>query len=165
MNNFDGSNQNMDRRDLLKGAAAGVGLSILGGAVLSTGGCAEAPDKEKLPLTTTGVVNIGHPADFPAGTVSNKLMLTYGIAISNDAGTITAIRPKCTHRGCIASWDWTKNLFICPCHGSHFDIEGQPVKGPAKKNLARIPVIANADGTLSVDLNRLYALAPVTPKA
>ncbi len=155
----------LNRRAMLKGATAGIGLTVLSGVVLSSGGCASNKSQEKIPLISTGIVPIGTPAEYPAGTVSNKLMNTYGIAISNDAGTITAIVPKCTHRGCIASWDWNKNLFICPCHGSHFDIEGRPVKGPAVKYMARVPVIANADGTLSVDLDKLYSLVPATPKA
>ena len=154
--------KNMARRAVLQGMA-GLGLTVLGGSALS--GCGETGPKEDHPAITHGVVPIGRPADFPAGTVSNRLMGTYGIAISNDAGTITAIRPVCTHKGCTAGWDWTKNLFICPCHGSHFDIQGQPVKGPATKNMARLTVIANADGTLAVDLDRLYALVPVKPKA
>ncbi len=155
------------RRSVVKGAA-GLGLTILGGGLLATGGCGIGGNRageNKQPLITTGVVPIGTPADYPAGTVSNKFFNTYGIAISNDAGTVTVIRPVCTHLGCVADWHWDKNLFICPCHGSNFDIEGQPVKGPAKKNMARLPAIENADGTLSIDLSRLYAMVPPTPKA
>jgi cytochrome b6-f complex iron-sulfur subunit len=163
----ENSDSQILRRNVVKGAA-GVGLTVLGAGVLATGGCGltgDRPTEEKKPLITTGIINLGAPANYPAGTVSNKFLSMYGIAISNDSGTITVIRPVCTHKGCVAVWHWDKNLFICPCHGSNFDIEGQPVKGPAKKNLARVPVIENADGTLSVDLDKLYRMVPPTPKA
>jgi len=148
------------RRTLLKGAAAGVGLTVLGGGTTALVDTAQAESNDKKPTTITGIINIGPATDFAAGTVSTKFMVVNGIAISNDGGTITAIRPKCTHRGCIAKWNADKNFFQCPCHGARFDIQGQPTKGPATKPLARIPTTANADGTLSVDLDKLYALAP-----
>ena len=41
----------------------------------------------------------------------------------------------CPHAGCKANWDKEKNHFICPCHGSKFDKDGNVVKGPATQNL------------------------------
>ena len=42
----------------------------------------------------------------------------------------------CPYRGCIVSWNDSKQLFVCPCHGSKFDITGKVVNGPATENLS-----------------------------
>src|SRR5579872_6860746 len=102
--------ESVERRNILKGAA-GLGLTVLAGGLFSAEGCAENPEKAAPPLVSTGTVNVGRAADYPGGTASNRYMAEYGIVISNDAGTITAIRPVCTHKGCIAKWQPGKNLF------------------------------------------------------
>lgn len=140
------------RRDILKqGLVVGVGLSVL---PLATG-CQTRKDKPA--AVTTGIVNIGPARDYPAGTVSTKYLAQYGIAITNDSGTVMAIWPRCTHQACMTQWEPERNQFICPCHGSRFDNLGQVLQGPAKQPLRGIATIPNADGTLSVDLDKLYA--------
>lgn len=43
----------------------------------------------------------------------------------------------CTHLGCIPRISQHKDFrWVCPCHGSTFDISGRVLKGPASKNLA-----------------------------
>lgn len=44
---------------------------------------------------------------------------------------------KCTHAGCLVKWNKNNNNFVCPCHGSRFDVEGNVITGPATTNLAR----------------------------
>jgi len=45
-----------------------------------------------------------------------------------------AISGICTHQGCVVSgFDGTD--FVCPCHGSKFDLNGSVVQGPAPSNL------------------------------
>ncbi len=41
----------------------------------------------------------------------------------------------CTHMGCIVNFDSKINEFICPCHGSRYNINGINIKGPTKKPL------------------------------
>ncbi len=44
---------------------------------------------------------------------------------------------KCTHLGC--EIDKLENgRMVCPCHGSRYDKNGRPVKGPASDNLQNI---------------------------
>lgn len=52
---------------------------------------------------------------------------------------------KCTHMGCIPLFH-PESGFVCPCHGSKFDLAGRVVKGaPAPKNLQVPPYHFSAD--------------------
>lgn len=55
---------------------------------------------------------------------------------------------KCTHLGC--EIDKMENgEMVCPCHGSRYDKNGRPVKGPATENLKEIEYeLAQVDGRL-----------------
>jgi cytochrome b6-f complex iron-sulfur subunit len=144
----------LTRRDVLRAAGATAAATYAGGLLTSCQGYLPAPE------ATTGTVNIGPASDYPAGTVSMKYQVKYGIIIANDSGTRVALLSLCTHLGC-TDLDWddkTRNL-ECPCHHSKFSILGVLSAGPAKKNLAMIPCKQESDGTLSVDLSKLHSLA------
>ena len=53
----------------------------------------------------------------------------------NPEGKIYAVRPICTHLGCLLSWNDVDKTWDCPCHGSRFDYEGVNLYDPAFKNL------------------------------
>ena len=69
-----------------------------------------------------------------------------------------AIRPKCTHLGVTVKWDESIRGFECPAHYSKFNMLGVPLMGPAKKSLPLVACKQEADGTLTVDLTKLYGL-------
>jgi succinate dehydrogenase / fumarate reductase iron-sulfur subunit len=68
--------------------------------------------------------------------------------VLNESGEISAIDPTCTHLGCICYWDESIRMFLCPCHGGAFDINGNVTLGPPPKPLERLDV--------EVTGNRLY---------
>ncbi len=43
----------------------------------------------------------------------------------------------CPHLGCKIN-NFSGDSIICPCHGSHFDLEGKVIKGPANKSLKKL---------------------------
>lgn len=134
-------------------------LATAAGTALCSGlGACGSMSHEKKSLITTGTVNIGPAASYPAGTVSSSFLERYGILIVNESGTPIAIRPKCTHMGCIAKWNPSETEFQCPCHGSRFDLLGRPTKGPAKKPLPALAATPAPDNTLTIDLDKLYSL-------
>jgi glycine/D-amino acid oxidase-like deaminating enzyme/nitrite reductase/ring-hydroxylating ferredoxin subunit len=58
----------------------------------------------------------------------------------NDAGTITALNPTCTHAGCIVQFNEAEKSWDCPCHGGRYDISGKVLTGPTTKNLDAVTI-------------------------
>ena len=52
-------------------------------------------------------------------------------------GKIYAVKPNCTHLGCLLSWNNLDKTWDCPCHGSRFDYMGEAIYEPAIKNLEK----------------------------
>lgn len=50
-------------------------------------------------------------------------------------GKIYAVKPICTHLGCLLSWNDVDKTWDCPCHGSRFNFKGINLYDPAFKNL------------------------------
>lgn len=53
----------------------------------------------------------------------------------DDQGRTTELSAKCTHKGCIVTWNNAACTWDCPCHGSIFSATGEVLHGPARKNL------------------------------
>ncbi|MCI8640426.1 MAG: FAD-dependent oxidoreductase [Clostridia bacterium] len=51
------------------------------------------------------------------------------------SGELYAVKPICTHLGCLLSWNDTDKTWDCPCHGSRFDYKGNNIHDPAFLNL------------------------------
>ncbi len=57
----------------------------------------------------------------------------------------------CPHLGCKVKLDAVNQRFVCPCHGSQFQLNGVFIKGPAGKNLKALP-FSQTDNQLTVTL-------------
>lgn len=64
---------------------------------------------------------------------------TQKIAAYRDEGGRLYLRSAvCTHANCIVHWNAFEKCWDCPCHGSQFAVDGEPINGPAIYPLAEI---------------------------
>lgn len=63
--------------------------------------------------------------------VNNEKVGIYKDSNSN----IYAVKPICTHLGCLLSWNDVDKTWDCPCHGSRFNFDGKNLYNPAFKDL------------------------------
>lgn len=59
-------------------------------------------------------------------------------AFRDDHGKIHRVSSKCSHVWCTVHFNSFERCWDCPCHGSHFDIDGQELCAPATAPLATI---------------------------
>lgn len=66
---------------------------------------------------------------------------------------------SCTHLGCIPTKVDAAGLngWICPCHGSKFDVTGRVTKGPAPINLPLPPYVFASDAQLIIGTDKVGA--------
>jgi glycine/D-amino acid oxidase-like deaminating enzyme/nitrite reductase/ring-hydroxylating ferredoxin subunit len=58
------------------------------------------------------------------------------VALSrDDDGVLHSVSARCTHLGCIVSWNPAERTWDCPCHGSRFESGGAVIQGPAVRPL------------------------------
>ena len=112
-------------------------LSLGRKALVLAGVCSLYPVSRYL----TGRVNPLTTARIAAGELPVRLdwqrvgQTRFWLRQGNDV--VEAMWASCTHLGCEVHYDPARDLWLCPCHGSHFNREGQPVQGPAVRPLLR----------------------------
>ena len=62
-----------------------------------------------------------------------------------------ALSARCTFLDCGLRWNASESRFECPCHGCSYDLQGQPIAGPAPAPLPRLSVSRTSDGRVRVD--------------
>jgi glycine/D-amino acid oxidase-like deaminating enzyme/nitrite reductase/ring-hydroxylating ferredoxin subunit len=63
------------------------------------------------------------------------------VAIHKDySGVVTALKPVCSHAGCIVSFNSAEQSWDCPCHGGRFDVSGKFLSGPPRKDLTPVVI-------------------------
>lgn len=66
--------------------------------------------------------------------------------VTKDGTNFTVFDPHCTHLNCPFYWDDKSGIFVCPCHGGRFDIDGKVLAGPPPRPLDRWEhVISNGE--------------------
>lgn len=133
-----------DRRDFLW--QIGCGALVVGAvqAAWSTVRFARAP------------VSYGPPSRFVLGAVgrfprhSATFVESAGAFLLHDGDGLRALSATCTHLGCIVRAQ-AGGGYVCPCHGSRYDAEGQVTAGPAPEALPFLLLQADPRGRLLVD--------------
>ncbi len=84
-----------------------------------------------------GVFTVGKTSDLPSAGSAPLAFPKVKLWISNTDQGVFAIYKVCTHLGCLYNWNTQENKFICPCHGSQFQLNGEYIRGPAPRSLDR----------------------------
>ena len=98
------------------------------------------------------IVDVGMMKEFSPGTVTAVPQGQFHLACLSD-GSFLALSKSCTHLGCSVPWDEDKKQFICPCHGSTFDLHGSVLTAPALRPLDYFPVLIE-NGLVRVNVSR-----------
>ena len=94
----------------------------------------------------------GNVKDLQVGSVTPFRSGKYYIARLTDGGFL-AMSLKCTHLGCSIGWNENDSRFICPCHSSSFNINGNVISPPAPSALDLLPMVIE-NGLVKVNPNK-----------
>lgn len=89
-----------------------------------------------------GVVPVGPASELPTTDDPPENFAKVKFWLSNTDAGVLALYKVCTHLGCLYNWNSQENKFICPCHGSQFDKNGNYIAGPAPRSLDRFVIQA-----------------------
>lgn len=137
------SMRKMKRRNFVKWAGASWLVSVLPIAIAACSG-----QKEKSPASPDPALNLSKRADgfIAVGTITaldqtgflkTKIEGKSAIVIRDPVhkNTLRALSQTCTHAGCLVDWNADEKQLECPCHDSHFAVDGRVLQGPAEKAL------------------------------
>jgi Rieske Fe-S protein len=138
---------NLTRRRFLESSAALLGVSLIGCGA-SEPIAPQSISNADGSITLTGLDEIAPGSaqtfNFPNGEP--------GLLFVTKDGQSGAVSAKCTHAGCTVEWNAPVNDKVplrCPCHESHFSLDGGVLSGPAKTPLAHYTVTRSGpDATL-----------------
>jgi cytochrome b6-f complex iron-sulfur subunit len=135
----------ISRRDFLKltldSLLAFGGLVGLGGLIRFLSYKTEPPQPTEFDLGLAANFQSDSKTPFPE---------VPAVLIHNN-GKFSALSLVCTHLGCTV--EVAPDGFACPCHGSRFNSDGYPIKGPAAAPLKKLRVEQTADGKLILHTN------------
>jgi Rieske Fe-S protein len=104
---------------------------------------------------TSGPQEVVFPVTLEDGYMARKAKeRVYVVPDASSASGLAVLDTTCTHLGCGVSWNAEAKLFLCPCHGGKYAVDGKVVGGPPPRPLARLPFVVEG-GRLSLDLSRL----------
>lgn len=78
--------------------------------------------------------------------INKPVSLHNNYIILNKDGKTRVYSSHCTHLGCKIH-EFRNGKLICPCHGSEYNLEGVPTKGPAFKPLQEFEAKVSPDKT------------------
>lgn len=80
-----------------------------------------------------------------SGEVLKDQLETENVVHDQDGTYWIALYQKCVHLGCTVPYRNDCESFKCPCHGSHYNINGEFLDGPAPRSLDRFEISFNGD--------------------
>ena len=89
---------------------------------------------------SNGTVTVSIDSTSPLSKAGSSVIINFStgsLLVDHPSGnTFVALSAICPHQGCtVSNYDSGSSQFVCPCHGSKFDLNGKVVQGPANSNL------------------------------
>ena len=66
----------------------------------------------------------------------------------NDGSIWVALYQRCVHLGCTVPFRNDCQSYKCPCHGSHYNVSGEYLDGPAPRSLDRFSMVFQGDSVV-----------------
>jgi len=144
----------LDRRRFLTLVAQG---SVAAAAVVAIGQVVRFLSFQP-PNSTSTVLPVGQPGSYQRGSL--VYVPEARVYVGRDDQGLYALDAVCPHLGCLVELG-EEGGFVCPCHDSRFDAEGQVLNGPATQPLPYLHLwLDEEQGQLFVD-----RAEPVEPTA
>lgn len=137
----------MNRREFVSSVAGAAAACYMCACGVSS---ALAADAAPVPAT----VDAGPVSAFAKDGLYDQQLKDNKIIIYSSKGRVYASTAACTHRKVLLKI--VDGQARCPAHGSRFDTDGKPLKGPANKPLARFAVSIDADKHLIIDTTKTF---------
>ena len=127
----------MNRRDFVRSLPVLPTGLVLGASGLLLSACGGMP---YLAPRGSGDRLLVSAAQVPeAGILLQRPGMEHPVFVrETEQGEYVGLLVRCTHQGCQP--DPVGDRFICPCHGSEFDMQGEVLRGPAERSLFRYRV-------------------------
>ncbi len=154
MNETDLGGADQSRRGWLARGFAWLGVGSLGLSLASTVYANFRYFFPKVLYEPPAEFKAGFPGDYRAGTVSDRWLKEHQVWIVREGDRLYALLAVCTHLGCLTGYFPAEELFKCPCHGSNFSLQGDPLAGPAPVPLYHLALSVGKDGQIVVDKNQ-----------
>ena len=98
------------------------------------------------------IITAGPVESFAPNSVTAFVRGKFYLARLEDDGFL-ALSRTCTHLGCSVPWFEKEMKFVCPCHGSSFDITGNVIQAPAPRALDIYPITIE-NNVVKVDIRK-----------
>jgi Rieske Fe-S protein len=86
-------------------------------------------------------VSVIAPVVNDAWTTAHDVVLGAAWLRRQNAQQVQAVSAVCPHLGCAVGYDESAKSFLCPCHNSRWNADGQLAgEGPAKRALDPLPI-------------------------
>jgi quinol---cytochrome c reductase iron-sulfur subunit, bacillus type len=72
---------------------------------------------------------------FPENEWDASTQLEYTVFVVRTSGRLYVFSNTCTHMQCPVRWEKGMGMFLCPCHGGLYQMDGTNVGGPPPKPL------------------------------
>jgi cytochrome b6-f complex iron-sulfur subunit len=141
------SGASLTRRDFCaRSCAAALSVAATGALLGGCGGSSTGPSDNipALPVVNgtfaNGAVTVTVDSSSPLTSVGAAALVqsaaTPLLVVHAGSSAFSAFSGICTHQACTIT-GFADNRFVCPCHGSQYDTNGNVVSGPAPQSLQR----------------------------